>query len=559
MPEHLFDIVARHASEAGARTAISKWVPGHGFVETSYGELACKARRFALVCAQWTSPRTVLPMLVGKGADSIAFMLGAVAAGRPFCFLSPKYRAPQVAEVLQATGSPVAVLDATGVMALRGAWKDHPRFAATKWILLGDRPQTKIYARAEAELLEAASTIRVDDGEADDAPLLPGREPEAGAVGTCLFTSGSTGTPKGVLIGEADLLERMRAEIEWFGLVKEDVLLSILPVSFDVGLNQLMTSLGVGAELVLLDSWLPADVTAVSGMRRVTGISGVPAIWQDVINAGARFEKGGVHASLRYVTVSGGSLPRDLLQKLRQAMPGVQIFKTYGQTEAFRSTSLRPEDYDRKPDSVGKPFTGARVYVVRDDLSRCDAGEIGEVVHSGLGMMMGYLGSARATDESGKLRKNPFHGEQDPSPMAVFTGDLGFLDEEGYLYLQGRRDSMLKVMGNRVYPQEIANRILALDDVREAVVAGVTDAGGQAKLLAFIAASPGSGLSAGAVRRALNASLPTFMVPKEIVFVNRVPRTPSGKPDQRRLIEEYSAGTVRASVTSDEALVGGGA
>lgn len=498
-------------------------------------------------------------MLVGKGADSIAFMLGAAAAGRPFCFLSPKYRAPQVAAVLEATGSPVAVLDATGLMALRGSWKDHPRLAQTKWFLIGEPPRTKMHARAEAELRETANMIRIDvAAESADASPRVDTEPRRDMAGACLFTSGSTGAPKGVLIGEADLMERMKAEIEWFALTREDVLLSILPFSFDVGLNQLMTALGVGGELVLLDSWLPADIAAVSAARRVTGISGVPAIWQDVINAGTRFDKRGQHASLRYVTVSGGSLSRGLLQELRETMSGVQIFKTYGQTEAFRATSLRPEDFERKPDSVGKPFTGTRVYVVREDLTRCEAGEVGEVVHSGLGTMIGYLESSRTSGGS-KLRKNPFHGEEDPSPVAVFTGDLGYFDEEGYLYLKGRRDSMLKVMGNRVYPQEVADQILALDAVREAVVLGVTGADGQTKLLAFIAASDGSGLSAGGLRRALNASLPTFMVPKEIVFVHQVPRTPSGKPDQHRLMEEYLASSARAGEASDGAVVGDGA
>jgi acyl-CoA synthetase (AMP-forming)/AMP-acid ligase II len=333
------------------------------------------------------------------------------------------------------------------------------------------------------------------------------------------------------------------------------VLLGILPFSFDVGLNQLMTALGVGAELVLLDSWLPADITTVAGGRRVTGVSGVPSIWQDLINSGARFDTNGTHASLRYLTVSGGSLSRDYLRKLSDTARGVAIFKTYGQTEAFRSTSLRPEEYDAKPDSVGKPFPGVRVYIAREDRTRCAPGEVGEVVHSGLGIMMGYLGSA-AEGESRKLAKNPFFGEEDDSPVAVFTGDRGRLDEEGYLYLEGRADSMLKVMGNRVYPHEVANQILAIDGVREAVVVGVTDENGQSRLLAFLAAPREAGLSAGAVKRALNASLPTFMIPKEIVFVDHVPRTPSGKPDQQRLIEEYSSKAVHTAAAGSEANEG---
>lgn len=556
MADHLFEIVARHAKESGAKIAISKWVSGRGFLETSYGELLRKAERFARVCKEATSEPSIVPMLVGRSADSVAFMLGTVATGRPFCFLSPKYRAPQVAAVLEATGSRICVVDATGVMALRGAWKDHPRLAEAEWLVIGERPQTKIYAQAEDDLRRAASAVLVDEtSSADPAPVDRSGAARADVAGACLFTSGSTGVAKGVLISQADLMRRMDAEVDWFGLGKADVLLGILPFSFDVGLNQLMTVLRVGAQLVLLDSWLPADITTVAAERRVTGVSGVPSIWQDLINSATRFDASGPHASLRYLTVSGGSLSRDYLRKLSDVARGVAIFKTYGQTEAFRSTSLRPEDYDAKPDSVGKPFAGVRVYVVREDLTRCATGEVGEVIHSGLGIMLGYLGSA-AEGESRKLGKNPFYGDEDDSPVAVFTGDMGYLDEHGYLYLKGRADSMLKVMGNRVYPNEVAHQILAIDAVREAVVVGMADENGQAKLTAFIAAPREAQLSAGAVKRALNASLPTFMIPKEIVFVEHIPRTPSGKPDQQRLIEEYDSKAARTAATGSEAQVG---
>jgi acyl-coenzyme A synthetase/AMP-(fatty) acid ligase len=277
--------------------------------------------------------------------------------------------------------------------------------------------------------------------------------------------------------------------------------------------------------------------------RKVTGISGVPSIWQDLINSGVRFDKGGRHASLRYITISGGSLSRKYLEQLPSVAPGVEIFKTYGQTEAFRATSLRPEDYQNKLESVGKAFPGVRLYVVRDDGTRCRVGEIGEVVHTGLGIMMGYLERTDGNRElSEKLRKNPFHGQDDPSPFAVFTGDLGYLDDEGYLFLKGRQDGMLKVMGNRVYPQEVINQIVTLPGVREAVVSGVTRADGQTVVVAFVALLRGAELSAAAVRKMLSAKLPAFMIPKEIVFVQQMPRTPSGKPDQRRLVEEYTAG-----------------
>jgi acyl-CoA synthetase (AMP-forming)/AMP-acid ligase II len=218
----------------------------------------------------------------------------------------------------------------------------------------------------------------------------------------------------------------------------------------------------------------------------------------------------------------------------------VGIFKTYGQTEAFRATSLRPEDYHSKPTSVGMPFTGVRVYVVNNG-SRCAAGEIGEIVHTGLGTMLGYLGQQGCEHDSNrKLRENPFYGDDDPSPLAIFTGDLGYVDEEGYLYLAGRRDGMVKIMGNRVYPQEIMNEITNIPGVREVVVTS-TPGKREAALVAFVTVSRVD-LSATGIQRTLRTRLPAFMIPEEIVLVNHIPRTAHGKPDGQRLLQEHWCG-----------------
>ena len=482
----------------------------------------------------------MIPLLVGKSADSVACMLAAIATERPFCFLNPKYRGPQIAEALEATNAPLCIVDAAGLVALRGTWKNHARIEQTTWAIVGARSLTGIYAEAARDLRTVADVVGLDD--CSQAPSIVRCGDATPQVATCLFTSGSTGQPKGVLVSEADLMGRVATEIEWFGLTHDDMLLSILPFSFDVGLNQLMTALAVGAELAVLDSWLPADIVAATEKRRVTGISAVPAIWQDLINSGTRFDTSGPHTSLRYITISGGSLSRHHLERLPEVVRGAAIFKTYGQTEAFRATSLRPEDYHRKMDSVGRPFSGVHVYVVRDDGSPCDAGETGEVVHTGLGIMVGYLGDASEHAElQTKLRVNPFLDDGDRSPLAVFTGDLGYRDDEGYLFLKGRRDRMLKVLGNRVYPQEVTNQLLTIPGVREAVVAGIPRADGQTVLVAFLSAASGKELSARAVRKALGAKLPAFMIPREIVFVDEMPRTLSGKSDERRLVEDYAS------------------
>jgi len=528
-----------------SRIALSRRQPGAPFVETTYGDLWQRAQRVANLLGSPAETPAFLPILAGKSADSIACLLAAMATGRTFCVLNPKYRAPQIAAVLEATHAPLCAVDGTGLLALRGALRDHPRMARTRWLLLDAGCLARPAAETAAELRTVAPVLDLDSAPSTTDVTRAGRrdvDPQAAAA--CLFTSGSTGQPKGVLISAADLRQRTAAEIDWFGLSHRDVLLSILPLSFDVGLNQLLTALTVGAELVLLDSWLPVDILAAAEQRHVTGISAVPAIWQDMMQSGARFDRRDRHTALRYVTISGGSLSRAQLERLPEVVDGADIFKTYGQTEAFRSTSLRPADFVRKRDSVGTPFPGVHVYVVHDDATRCAPGEAGEVVHTGLGTMLGYLGAGGQPDPNDKVRPNPFVGPDDPSPLAVFTGDTGHLDADGYLHLTGRRDSMLKILGNRVYPQEVTAQVLSLPGIRDAVVVGVPRPDGQTALVAFLVpAAPGEP-TAGTVRKLLNARLPAYMVPREFVFVDRIPRTATGKADPHTLVATYAAGAV---------------
>jgi len=338
------------------------------------------------------------------------------------------------------------------------------------------------------------------------------------------------------------LRARAAAEVDWFGLVPQDVLLSVLPFSFDVGLNQLLSALLSGCSLVLMDSWLPADILRAVAQYKVTGISGVPAVWSDMLNAKMLFQTGhdasppGAHASLRYFTLSGGDLPRQLLLRLPELAPGVGIFKTYGQSEAFRAASLRPQEFAVRPTSVGRAFTGVRLYIVRPDASLCGPGEEGEIVHSGLGVMLGYLGAD--AEQKQKLRPNPFSGPNDPSSLAIFTGDLGHLDAEGYLFVKGRRDAMLKVTGNRVYPREVVEQILAAGGVQEAEVVGLKTDDGTTYLVAFVVQPHGAARTSNDLRREWATRLPTYMMPRWAVALERIPRTANGKPDTPALLQQ---------------------
>jgi acyl-coenzyme A synthetase/AMP-(fatty) acid ligase len=464
-----------HAANQPSKTALIVLGVGGAAQEISYAQLSHRVNQFAsCFCKQMDSPQ-IVPLIAAKDADAVAAMFGLLASGNAFAALNRKLKPPQIDAIVRLT-----------------------------------RPVMSV---EKLEVDRATEDLWIEPRAAD-------------SVGCCLFTSGSTGTPKGVLISAQDLHARAVAEVNCFRLTSDDVLLSVLPFSFDVGLNQLTSGVVAGCTIVLSESWLPADILRATQRFGVTGISAVPAIWNDLLSSGLQFRS----LTLRYVTVSGGDLPVDRLKQLKSAVGDAGIIKTYGQSETFRSAALLPEEFAQKPASVGRVFVGASVYIVRPDGSLAAPNEAGEIVHSGLGTMLGYLGG-----ESPNFRANHFHGPADSAGRAVFTGDLGWLDEEGFLFVQGRRDSMLKIAGNRVYPQEIVNQLLLLPGVASAEIVADKDASGETQITAFLVPNSGATLDQSALRRLIVQRLPSYMVPRQIIVVDELPRTASGKIDRLAL------------------------
>jgi acyl-CoA synthetase (AMP-forming)/AMP-acid ligase II len=443
-------------------------------------------------------------LFAGRHPASLAFLAATSAEQRAFSCLNPRWRWPQVRKVLQATGAQHLFVDAEG----RAVLEPGMDAAERETIQLID-----LRTALELTPVEHAVTSRRGSASAEH-------------VGAMLFTSGSTGEPKGVCISESDLVARAEAEVAWYGLDTRDVLLNLLPWSFDVGLNQIMAAASAGACTVVVDSWLPMDVWRTAAEQGITGIPCVPSIWQDMVNAELSFDTRGVHAGLRFITVSGGDLPPAHRARLPGLAPGVAIFKTYGQTEAFRACSLRPSQFLSHGESVGGAFPGVTVSVVRADGQIARRGEIGELVHEGLGVMMGYLGDPLRTQQ--KLRPGPTQ----PDQLAAYSGDNAYIDGDGCVHLVGRDDQMLKINGNRVYPAEVRNALCELSGVRDALVLAETLAEGPvlvAYLQADLQASPEEW-----ARRA-RATLPGYMVPRLIVPRDELPRTLNGKPDAQAL------------------------
>ena len=522
----LYDFLNNSVTKFPDKPAIISTDGSGNYATTTYSELVEKVDRYAAYCQKNMNEGELVPVLMRRGVEMVAAVLGVMVAGRCVAPLNNKLKLPQVMQVINRDVVCDVLIDSAGVLTLRNARElSNKHFScALHWI---DSSKAEPIHNSVSNTLASFMRIIRDKDLFRDKSFRRTISVGEKNPGACLFTSGSTGVPKGVLISQNDLMARAETEVEWYELTSEDALLNILPFSFDVGFNQLLSTVISGATLVISDSWLATDIVNLAAEHKVTGVSGVPAIWRNLIQTNTKFK----HPQIRFITVSGGDLPGSQLRKLPALANKLKIFKTYGQTEAFRITSLKPEEFFNKMGSVGRAFGKGRFLVLREDGALAEANETGEVVHMGLGTMLGYIGELECQD---KLRKNLLPEFSESYPHILFTGDIGYIDEDGFLFLKGRKDSMLKVQGNRIYPSEVVAQIMNVEFIQQAEVVGIKDKNGETVLVAFVRADTNM-LNERQLRVRLGEKLPSYMVPKFIKFCQYFPSTKTGKADLYQL------------------------
>lgn len=358
-----------------------------------------------------------------------------------------------------------------------------------------------------------------------------------------LYTSGSTGRPKGVVLSHRNMVAGAKSVASYLGNRPDDRLLAALPLSFDAGFSQLTTAFHAGASVTLLNYLMPRDVLKALERDRITGLTAVPPLYIQL----AQLEwPSAIDANLRYFANTGGRMPRETLNLLRQRAPSASPFLMYGLTEAFRSTYLPPEEVDRRPDSIGKAIPNAEILVLREDGTPCAPEEPGELVHRGALVGMGYWNDAEKTAERYKLLPVGAAGREAGLQLpeyAVFSGDNVRMDAEGFLYFIGRRDEMIKTSGYRVSPTEVEEILYATQLVGECVAFGV-DHETLGQSIQVIATPPvgASSLDATALLAACRARMPAYMVPAGFSEqAGPLPRNPNGKIDRKLLSTEWIA------------------
>ena len=331
-----------------------------------------------------------------------------------------------------------------------------------------------------------------------------------------IYTSGSTGLPKGVTLSHANLWAGMQAVCSYLEISRDDRIASLLPFSFDYGLNQLLCAVASGATLVIERSPVPQRIVKTLREQEVTLLATVPPSWLQLLTVSSFACE--PMASLRCMTNTGGLLPAEAVRQLRRSQPHAQLFLMYGLTEAFRSAYLDPAKVDDKPSSFGSAIPGAELLVLRENGTECEPGEIGELVHRGPTVALGYWDDPALTERV--FRPNPLVSRGTPSAeRVVFSGDHVRRDADGDLFFVGRRDNMIKTLGYRVSPDEIVDVLYASGEVVEAVVAPEPDDAKGNRIVAFVVLRNDGRLDR--LQSFCAAELPRYMQPERFEVARR--------------------------------------
>lgn len=506
----LHEALPRAAAAAGDKPAVI--VEGRAY---SYAQLLEAATRLAgALQAQGVARGDRVAVYMDNTWPCVVSIYAILMAGGAFLVVNPQTKADKLAFILEDSGARVLLSDGHLAVEINAALAQLP--AAPVLICSGD-----------ATALPAA--LAFDDMLAQ-APLQALANPAIPLdLAALIYTSGSTGNPKGVMQTHQSMLFATGSLVEYLRLEPDDRILCALPLAFDYGLYQLLMSVHLGATLVLERSFTyPAQVFARMREFEVTVFPAVPTMFAMLLSFHSREPL--LFEHVRRVTNTAAALPDDFGSRLREVFPAALIYRMYGLTECKRVSYLEPELAESRPGSVGKAIPGTELYLLSAQGEPVAPGESGILYVRGPHVMLGYWNRPDLTAHMLKPGKLP--GER-----VLCTQDLFRMDSEGFLYFVGRSDDIIKTRGEKVSPAEVENVLHGIAGVREAAIIGVPDELLGQAIRAYVVLNAGVTLSERQVRAHCSARLENFMVPRDVVFCEDLPKTTTGKVSRKLLAQ----------------------
>ncbi len=484
------DLIVEQARRDPGRVAAEC---GNG--QLSFGELEDRSGRLAEhLRGLGVGPDVLVGIFMDRSLDMLVGLLAILRAGGAYVPLDPAYPAERLAYMIECSGACVVVTQ-----------------------------------RALSEALPSGGLTAVCvDGDWGDQRADASLPSEPGDLAYVIFTSGSTGQPKGVAVTHSSLVNLLASMAEKPGLTARDTLLSVTTLSFDIAGLELYLPLLVGARLVLVERDDAADGHALSDRltaSRATVMQATPATWRLLLEAGWEGTPG------LKALCGGEALPRDLANQLLRRSE--EVWNVFGPTETtIWSSAWRVEAGDG-PVPIGSPIDNTMLYVLDRKLNAVPVGVSGELFIGGDGLARGYWGRPDLTAD--RFLPDPFAKQAGARMYA--TGDLARRLTDGTIECLGRLDHQVKVRGFRIELGEIEATLRRHPGIEGAVVLAQDVAGGDRRLVAYLAHGSSGQPNVTGLRNHLKASLPTYMIPSSFVFLDRLPLTPNGKLDRKALAQ----------------------
>ncbi len=474
----------------------------------SYGEVDSLAKKFAtLLRRKGIRKGDRVGLLADNTIDYIAAHFGALLIGAVEVSLNSDFKSDDIAKLLEDCQAKCLIADRKHAkIALEATRKSE----YIEFLCL-DVPDGRTKDLSTGILILSFESVKADDASSESFDPVVTEEDLASIV----YTSGSTGEPKGVMLSHRNLVSNMAAIVDYLGLVNSDIMLVVLPFHYIYGRSLLYTHFFSGGAIAIENRFAFPNV-ALKTMEEVkaTCFAGVPSTFSILLRKTDFSQK---HcASLRIVTQAGGAMAPSLQKELAKVIAPAKLFIMYGSTEAApRITYLDPNYLEAKWGSIGKAVPSVEAIIADDAGNELPQGEQGEVAAKGPNIMLGYWNDEQGT---AKVLRNGYY----------FTGDLGYKDEDGFIFLSGRARDIIKAGGNRISAKEIEEKILELPWIVESAVIGVPDDVLGEAIHAYVVARDGQGDSTQ-IERHLKSSFPAFKWPKTIELTKSLPKNKSGK------------------------------
>lgn len=438
--------------------------------------------------------------------EMAAAYFGAMKVGAVAVPLPAGPRSDRLPAALADCTPQVAIVDAPTAAALgpRGVFAGVPHV----FVLSPSEPPTPFASFVAA--LDSWPTTPVDTQHSD------------ADLAAIIYTSGSTGEPRGVMLSHRNFVANSESIVSYLQLTAADRVMCVLPFNYVYGLSLLHTHVAVGGSIVVENRGaFPNVVLESMAAHEVTGFAGVPSTFALMLHRSNIAEATLPH--LRYVTQAGGGMPPARISEWLVRGPKAEFYVMYGATEAAaRLTYLPPADLRRKLGSIGRAIPNVEIRVVTDDGRVAGVGDVGELVARGDNISAGYW-------------NQPEESAQRFRPEGYRTGDLGYADDEGFLFLVGRQHDMIKVGANRVGAREIEDVLHEHPAVHEAaVVAGAHDLLGEVPI-ALVALRTEIEHPEAALRGFVAAKLVAYKVPARVIVLPELPKLAAGKFDRAAL------------------------